>query len=102
VEAQDTSGKWLDGLSRACDFAQTALQGEVHWSASRFERDPDTEKYLRRARPQAEWVTRVLLRAALADIRLGAGDGGSLWASYELHAGELMRAAVTAGRGDRI
>ena len=45
---------------------------------------------------------RLLLRSALGDIRLEAGDGGSLWASYELRPGELMRGAVTGGRGEGI
>jgi hypothetical protein len=46
---------------------------------------------------------RLLLRSALGDIRLEAGDGGSLWASYELRPGELMRGgAVTGGRGEAL
>ncbi|MDB6012231.1 MAG: hypothetical protein JWL65_4481 [Gammaproteobacteria bacterium] len=45
---------------------------------------------------------RELLRGTLGDIRLELGDAGSLWASYELRPGELIRGAVTSGRGERI
>jgi hypothetical protein len=45
---------------------------------------------------------RELLRGTLGDIRLELGDAGSVWASYELRPGELIRGAVTSGRGEAI
>jgi site-specific DNA recombinase len=74
-----------------------------------FARFPDAAEAFRRqislgldGNPVESAKARMLLRSTLGDIKLEAGDGGSLWASYELKAGELLQSAVTAGRGDRI
>ena len=49
---------FLDDLRERVHILRNPLYtGTVRWNVSQFVRDPDSEKYKRRARPKAEWHT---------------------------------------------
>lgn len=53
--------------------------------------------------PEAVGKARLIMRELIPQkIRLQPGEGGSLWAEYGLEHSVLLKAAGTAGRGDRI
>ena len=45
---------WMNSAVRVI-LRNPLYTGRVRWNVSQFVRDPDTEKYKRRARPQSEW-----------------------------------------------
>jgi site-specific DNA recombinase len=87
----------------------TGAQPSGRESARVFAMLPNTADLYRRqialgldGHPAEALKARTFLRSLLGDICLEPGEGGSLWAAYEMQPGALIRAAVTCGRGDRI
>jgi DNA invertase Pin-like site-specific DNA recombinase len=54
-EVRRCSG-WMASAARGI-LRNPLYTGQQRWNASKFVRDPDTKKHLRRKRPEAEWVT---------------------------------------------
>jgi len=51
------------------------------------------------AHPQITLKARLALRELLGQIRLERGEGGSLWADYEVQPAVLVRGAVSGYAG---
>jgi site-specific DNA recombinase len=47
---------WMASSVRAI-LVNPLFKGCMRWNASRFVRDPDTRKHVRRKRPESEWIT---------------------------------------------
>jgi hypothetical protein len=58
MEAQGVSVARVGRFSDQSNHAQRAVRRRGEWNQTRFVRDPNTEKVVRRKRPRAEWVVR--------------------------------------------
>jgi site-specific DNA recombinase len=108
----DLTADEIEGAIRAAKAKLAELQrttGGVGGDVRIFARLPDAAERFRhqvtiglQGNPVEAAKARMLLRAALGDIKLEAAEDGKLWASYELRPGELIRGAVTIGSGGGI
>jgi hypothetical protein len=108
----DLTADEIEGAIRTAKAKLAELQrttGAVGGDVRIFARLPDAAERFRhqvtiglQGNPVEAAKARMLLRAALGDIKLEAAEDGKLWASYELRPGELIRGAVTIGSGGAI